>query len=1163
MLITNTGMLRGIQISIIILFTLAVLPARAQLSNLRKKKIAASGIIVIDTLSIVPKSVVAPGYDSTYFIIDNVNALLTWSKPLTTDSVTIFYRVFPTKLNYTASRFNYDSIKNNFVAERKLRPPSGLGKNENALFNFGNITYNGSFGRSLSFGNSQDAVFNSQLNLQLSGYIGDSIQIAAAITDNNIPIQPDGTTQQLNEFDRILLQFKKRDWEINLGDIDLRQNDAYFLKFYKRLQGLSYKQNFAITKKIDNTLLLSGAIAKGKFARNILDVKEGNQGPYRLQGNNNELYFVVLAGTEKVFIDGVQVQRGEDQDYVINYNTAEITFTPTQMITKDRRVQVEFEYADRNFLNSMLYVSNTTNFGNRFKLNVSAYSNADAKNSPINQTLENRQKQFLSNIGDSIQNAFYPIAGIDSFSTSKILYKKIDTLYNGGRDSVYVYSTNPDSALYNLSFVEVGTNRGNYLPAYNAANGKVYQWIAPVNGVPQGYYEAAAFLVTPKKQQVISVGGEYALDKTTTIRAELASSKYDVNTFSLKDKSNDVGYAGKFSITKTGVWKTAKVKTYSLTSNAGYEWVNKEFQPVERLRGVEFTRDWGLPLTTIQTTTEQLPSLSLQLADEKSNSVQYQFTSYIRGDGYKGYRNIITHVQDVKGWQLRNVFNLTNINMPLDKGFYLRPTIDVSKTLNNFRGYVIGGTYALEHNEVKNRFADTITPVSFAFETLSGYLKSNQSKSNKWAFTYFTRKNEIPNGRALAQTDRSHNYNFQTELLQNANHQFKINVTYRQLSITNTKITTQTPDNSLLGRAEYAVNEWHGLLTGNALYEIGAGQEQRRDYSYIEVPAGQGQYAWNDYNNDGIPQINEFEIALFQDQAKYIRVFTPTNEYIKANYNQFNYSFSLNPKAVADRISNKRFKNIVTRFFLQSSLQTGKKELAKGNPLFNPFKGKITDTTLINLNYIISNTLAFNRSSSIWGADITNLENYGKSLLTYGFESRRLRQWTYKAHVNIKKVYTIDVVQTTGSNSLLTPSFENRNYFIETFSTQPRLTYTAGTKFRVQAGYQFEQKKNKPLYGGEKSTSNSLNFESRYNAVSNTSLTAKFTLNNISYTGTANTTTSYIMLNGLLPGKNYLWNINFTKRLLNNLELSFEYEGRKPGESRTINIGRASVRALL
>ncbi|MBO9203663.1 MULTISPECIES: hypothetical protein [Niastella] len=1139
-------------------------------SNLRKKVVSAKQpAIQLDSLSLVPGTVRIAGIPDSLYEIDFVNARLTWKQLPPLDSVIIHYRVFRTRLNAAVSRMQYDSIMNNFMGQPFVPDYVGIGGAGDGFFNFGNINYNGSFGRGISFGNSQDAVFTSNLNLQLSGYLADSIEIVAAITDNNIPIQPDGTTQQLNEFDRIFLQFKKKNWQLSLGDIDIRQQQSYFLSFYKRLQGVAFETTAAITDSIINKTMVSGSIAKGKFTRNTLTVQEGNQGPYRLQGANNEFYFVVLANTERVYIDGVLMQRGEDRDYVINYNTAEISFTPKQMVTKDKRIVVEFEYADRNYLNSNIYVTNETDFNRKVKLKLGYFSNSDAKSSPINQSLDADQKNFLRNLGDSINQAYYPYAAIDTFKTGTIQYKKIDTVYNGGNhDSVFVYSTNPDDAKYSLSFVEVGVNQGNYIPDLNGANGKVYRWVQPVNGVKQGNFEPAMFLVTPKKQQVANMGVEYNITKNMVLNTEVATSNYDVNTFSNIDKDNDRGYAAKVDFKNTIPVKGSK-KEMKFTTDLGYEYVDSRFKPLERLRNIEFTRDWGLPLLLTTPVNENIVTAGMQLSDKKNNSLRYQFTEYNRGSSFTGLRHSVTHVQDIKGWMFNNQFTISNIDATDSKGYFWRPTISISRQFPKLKHYIIGGAYAVEHNAIRDKLDNTMEPQSFSFTNASAYLKSNPSNPNHWGVNWFTRTNSYPLFESLVKTDRSQNVTLTGDLTKDPRHQFRFTSTYRKLQVLDSTLTGQLPEESLLGRAEYQVNVMNGLMTGNLLYEVGAGQEQKRDYSYLEVPAGQGQYTWIDYNSDGIQQLNEFEVALFQDQAKFIRIFTPSNVYVKASYNTFNYSINLNPRAAINLAKATGVRKFISKINLQSSLQINKKEVADQLVQFNPFKAPLNDTSLLTLNKSFVNTFSFNRFSPKWGFDVTNSRNDAKSLLTYGYESHKLDEWTVRTRWNISKMFALELTGKSGLNQLITSNakFDNRNYLIKQYSAEPRFTLTKGTNFRMGVGYKYSDKNNEQG-SQEKMKSNSLTSDVKYNILQSTSINAKFTYSEISFTSydgvpNPNSSSGYIILEGLQPGKNYLWTLDLTKRLMNNLEFSMQYEGRKPGTSRIVHIGRASIRALL
>lgn len=1134
-------------------------------SNLRQKQVRVAGdTLRIDTISIVPGSFIIPGIDPVDYNLDFINGFLVWNKKPSVETLLVVYRVFPYRLNPVTQRMRYDSIMNNM----SLRPyefNNELPEAQRGIFNFGNIKAEGSFGRQIAFGNSQDAVLNSTLNLQLSGMLADSIEVQAAITDNNIPIQPDGTTQQLNEFDQVFLQFRKRNWQLSLGDIDIRQNQSYFLNFYKRLQGVAFQTTNRISKNIVSKTLASGSIAKGKFTRNIFNGLEGNQGPYRLRGANNEIFFIILANTERVFVDGELLQRGEDQDYVINYNTAEITFTPRKMITKDSRIQVEFEYADRNFLNANVYLSEELEISQKLKLRFGLFNNSDAKNSSINQVLDANQKQFLSSVGDSIHRAFYPSATLDTFSASKVLYEKIYYNPGSGIDSFYQYSTDPAVAQYSLSFIEVGAGQGNYVTEFNGANGKVFTFIMPVGGVKQGNYEPITVLITPKKQQVFDLGIDYAISPNTLLKTEVAMSNYDVNTFSRINNGDDKGFAGKFQLTNLKPLRT-KNKTV-LSTQLDYEFVQEKFRPLERLRSVEFSRDWGLPLI-VNPATESIIRAGFGLKDATNHAFAYRFINYTRSDNYSGFQNNIIHNAGWKGWQFNNELTITNFNSSIAKGAFLRPIIDISKQLKRLDDWKLGFRYSLEQNNARDKDTDSLTQDAFSFDVYSAYLRSDERKKNRYGITFFTRadKYSFDNGKNFVRGDRSLNLNLQTELLGNPKRQFYLNATFRKLKVYNSTVSRQQEDETILSRAEYVMNEWKGLLTGNVLYEVGAGQEQRRDFAYLEVPAGTGQYAWIDYNVDGVQQLNEFELAAFPDQAKFIRIFTPTNLFIKANYVTLNYSLSLSPRAILNSSEIKGFKAFIARFNLITSMQVTKKSVAKGSFEFNPFKYGVNDTALITLNTVVLNTLSFNRFSTVWGIDFSNLRNNGKALLTYGYESRKVNDWNARLRLNLTKAFALNVNARKGKNALYTPNlqFDNRNYELDIRSVEPTLTFIRGTTFRIATSYKLENKTNLPVYGGEKAVSNAVNVESKYNVLQNSSITGRFTFNNIDFTAptAATTTISYIMLDGLLPGRNYLWSMIFTKRLLNNLEVNFQYDGRKAADSRPVHIGRASITAL-
>jgi hypothetical protein len=185
----------------------------------------------------------------------------------------------------------------------------------------------GSIMRGLSLGNNQNAVINANLNLQLAGKINNDVDILAAISDENNPIQPEGNTQELQDFDKVFVQFSKNQHKLIVGDYLMEKpQGSYFMNYYKKSRGLSAETQFGLNQKQQLKVGVQAALSRGRFVRNVINGIEGNQGPYRLQGTNGELFIIVISGTESVYLDGEKLTRGEQNDYTIDYNSGELIF---------------------------------------------------------------------------------------------------------------------------------------------------------------------------------------------------------------------------------------------------------------------------------------------------------------------------------------------------------------------------------------------------------------------------------------------------------------------------------------------------------------------------------------------------------------------------------------------------------------------------------------------------------------------------------------------------------------------------------------------------------------------------------------------------------------------------------------------------------------------
>jgi hypothetical protein len=456
---------------------------------------------------------------------------------------------------------------------------------------------------------------------------------------------------------------------------------------------------------------------------------------------------------------------------------------------------------------------------------------------------------------------------------------------------------------------------------------------------------------------------------------------------------------------------------------------------------------------------------------------------------------------------------------------------------------------------------DSLTVGSYRWYDYEVYVGTSDTTGNGLIVSYRQRYDWTNDSGALAPAAVANQYHATLNLAKNRNSRLRITSGYRQLKIINSEIISQAPENTFLGRLEYSLRAFKNSVTASTFYETASGLELKKEFIYIEVPAGQGNYTWIDYNANGVKELNEFEIAAFPDQATYIRTFTPSNDYVRTYTNQFNQTLALN--APASWTGKKGFKKLISRFNNQAFYRSEKKTSNdKPEEALNPFRRNIADSALVSTSSSTRNTLYFNRSSSAFGIDYTWQANEQKVLLTNGFE---LRQWYHqeiKIRLQLKNKLIYTQVGEMGNRNSKSDFLNGRNYAIEYKTIKPEIAWQPGTTFRLAAKYTYTEKFNAKDFGGESAFINDWGTELRLSAAEKGSMLAQFNYIIIKYNGTVNNSLSFEMLNALKTGVNLTWSATWQQSLGKNMQLNLTYNGRKSELNKAIHSGGVQVRAF-
>lgn len=258
-----------------------------------------------DSLFIIPNTIQVKDKSSTelkYDILDNV-LIIDESRDGDVFSICFNYILKKSEIVESGVSENLYDSSARFTNTIQIQDKENQTTQE--LLGLEGIQISGAYMRSVSGGGQQSAMMHSVMDLTIAGNISEDLKLQARMTDQQMPFEPEGNTQRLQDFDRVNIQLIHENWGLEAGDLLIQSNrNLSFLKFNRQVQGLGVSSSKLSFDSTDSKTQVVTSFARSKTGIQTIEPLEGVLGPYRIEGPQNEPFIFLLAGSEKYFLMG-------------------------------------------------------------------------------------------------------------------------------------------------------------------------------------------------------------------------------------------------------------------------------------------------------------------------------------------------------------------------------------------------------------------------------------------------------------------------------------------------------------------------------------------------------------------------------------------------------------------------------------------------------------------------------------------------------------------------------------------------------------------------------------------------------------------------------------------------------------------------------------------